>query len=114
MYSSISNKDWVITRTLLEFKNLNSSLKGLLNVPSYPLLSLKSDNDVNILRLALQNYLQDSIEKPCLINSLHFKNFLELENHLTDYMLSEPLLLSEISDSSIRAHTSDFQNRPKK
>lgn len=77
----------------------DSLLKGFFNVPIYPIVQIKDENSANVLRLALQNYLCEILVRGDLINSLHLKQFLELENHLTNYQLFQPLLINEIDTS---------------
>ena len=97
--SELTNRDWAVHRTLENFKALNSALyKGFLNMPVFPIVPLHTEQDLNVLRLSLQNYLKELTIRPDTINSLHVKNFLELENHFTSYMQLQPMLLNEICE----------------
>ena len=118
LYSVLTNKDWTVRRTLSNFNQLHNALsKGFLNYPSFPdgiyINSRSSQSDGNNARLNLQRYLQQLLERAELINSSHLRQFLELENHITDYMVFQPLLINEISTESMEVTSiaySSYQN----
>jgi hypothetical protein len=97
--SSISMQNWQVVRSLEDFKILNHKfVKGFLDLPNTVFVSPSSEQDVIILRVSLQNYLQELISRADVMNSQHLKVFLELENHCPSYMQFQPMLLNEISD----------------
>jgi hypothetical protein len=90
-------QSWEVVRSLEDFKILNHNFfKGFLDVPQFPVVTLNSEQDVNVLRLSLQNYLIELVSRADVINSQHMKIFLELENHSSSYMNLQPMILNEI------------------
>lgn len=97
--SYISNTSWEVVRSYSDFINLNINLiKGFLDVPALPKLVVKSEQDANVLRLSLHNYLLELVGRADFINSQHLKNFLELDHHCTSFMQFQPMLLHELSE----------------
>lgn len=113
MISEITKKDWRVSRTIFNIKQLYHSLKkSFLDIPDLNFLfsanfnRISKQQDMNLLKLEIQNFLNEIIDRADTINSPLIKAFLELENHQHDFMLFQPLLINEISESM---EITDFQ-----
>jgi len=95
-----------VSKTIYNIKELYYILiKTHTNLPDLNFLfsinwtKISSNQDIDLLRIEIQNFLNTLIERAELINSSHVKTFLELENHQQDFFSFCPLLINQIHEN---------------